>query len=132
MPSCLSGPRLNFLANQFFVTYNARDLDGFLGLFNFSVSAAGGGFGEYFDNPGEANTSRDRVSLSDYVRRRWAMDDRFVSWSRPDMPDGLNYPNANPTISFTRSFGGVTRDGNVKLVCNAGLLVGVVMSSGNP
>jgi hypothetical protein len=60
------------------------------------------------------------------------MDDRFVSWSRPDMPDGLNYPNANPTISFTRSFGGVIRDGNVKLVCNAGLLVDVVMSSGNP
>jgi hypothetical protein len=48
------------------------------------------------------------------------------------MPDGLNYPNANPTMSFTRSFGGVTRDGNVKLVCNAGLLVDVVMSSGNP
>jgi hypothetical protein len=45
------------------------------------------------------------------------------------MPDGLNYPNANPTISFTRLFAGSTQSGNVKLVCNAGLLVGVVMSS---
>ena len=45
------------------------------------------------------------------------------------MPDGLNYPNANPTISFTRSFAGSTQTGNAKLVCNAGLLVGVVMSS---
>src|SRR6266850_326837 len=50
-PTCLSGPRLNFLANWFFVEYNRRDLEGFLGLFNFSVSAGGGGFGEYYDNP---------------------------------------------------------------------------------
>lgn len=131
-PSCLSGRRLDFLADQFFVKYNARDLDGFLGLFNFSASAGGGGFGQYYDNPGEASTKRDRTSLSDYVQERWAIGDRFVSWSAAGMPDGLNYPNANPTISFTRSYAGVTRDGNVKLVCNAGLLVDVVMSSGKP
>lgn len=131
-PSCVSGRRLDFLTNQFFVKYNARDLDGFLALFHFSVPAAGGGFGQYYDNPGPASTMTDRASLTEYVRRRWAMDDRFVSWSAGAMPDGLNYPNANPTVSFTRSVQGVTQDGNVKLVCNAGLLIGVVMSSGQP
>lgn len=130
--TCLSGQRLDFLTNQFFVRYNARDLDGFLGLFHLSVPAGGGGFAQYYDNPGEASTVSDRASLSSYVRRRWAIDDRFVSWRAGAMPDGLDYPNANPTVSFTRSFRGVTQEGNVKLVCNAGLLVGVVMSSGRP
>jgi hypothetical protein len=128
-PTCLSGQRLDFLADQFFVRYNARDLDAFLELFNFAASAAGGGFGQYFDDPGEARTANDRTTLADYVRQRWAIDDRFVSWSPGDMPDGLSYPNANPTVSFTRSFAGVTQGGNAKLVCNAGLLVDVVMSS---
>jgi len=128
-PSCLSGPRLDFLADQFFVRYNARDLEGFLGLFLFSVPAAGGGFGSYTDNSGEAHTVSDRANLSDYLRARWAIDDRFVAWNAGSNPDGLNYPNANPTISFTRSFAGVTQVGNAKLVCNAGLLVDVVMSS---
>lgn len=131
--TCLSGRRLDFLADQFFSRYNARDLEGFLGLFNFSASAAGGGFGSYYDNAGgEVSTMADQASLSDYVRGRWARDDRFVKWSAPGMPDGLGYPNANPTMSSTRTFGGVTRDGNVKLVCNAGLLVDVVMSAVNP
>ena len=31
-PSCLSGRRLDLLTDQFFVRYNARDLEGFLGL----------------------------------------------------------------------------------------------------
>jgi hypothetical protein len=131
-PACLSGQRLDFLADQFFVRYNARDMDGFLGLFLFSVPAAGGGFGSYTDNPGESRTISDRAGLSDYLRTRWAMDDRFVSWSAGGNPDGLNYPNANPTISFTRSFAGVTHVGNAKLVCNSGLLVDVVMSSRKP
>jgi hypothetical protein len=131
-PSCLSGRRLDFLTDQFFVRYNARDLDAFLGLFHFSVPAAGGGFGSYYDNSGEPRTMRDRASLSDYIRERWTVDDRFVSWSVGGMPDGLNYPNASPTVSFTRSFGGEMQAGNVKLVCNAGLLVGVVMSSSRP
>lgn len=48
------------------------------------------------------------------------------------MPGGLDYPNANPTVTFTRSFGGLTLDGNVKLVCNAELLVEAVMSSVDP
>jgi hypothetical protein len=130
--SCLSGRRLDFLTNRFFVTYNARDLDGFLGLFHFSVPAGGGGFASYFDDPGEARTLRDRASLSDYVQRRWTIGDRFVSWRAGAMPDGLNYPNANPTVSFTRAFAGVTQNGNAKLVCNAGLLVAVVMSSSPP
>ena len=131
-PGCLSGRRLDFLTDRFFVSYNARDLGGFLSLFHFSVSAAGGGFASYYDNPGEARTLVDQASLSDYIRARWAVDDRFVSWTAAAMPDGLNYPNANPTISFTRSLAGVTQVGNAKLVCNAGLLVGVVMSSSKP
>jgi hypothetical protein len=130
--TCLSGRRLDFLTNQFFVTYNARDMDGFLALFNFSASAGGGGFAQYYDNPGEPTTARDRSSLASYLQRRWTIGDRFVSWRVGPSPDGLNYPNANPTVNFTRAFAAVMQDGNAKLVCNAGLLVGVVMSSGQP
>ena len=127
--TCTSGHRLDFLADEFFVRYNARDLDSFLALFNFGASAGGGGFGSYTDNFGEAKTTTDRTNLSAYVRGRWAMDDRFLSWTAASMPDGLNYPNANPSISFKRSVAGSLQRGNAKLVCNAGLLIDVVMSS---
>lgn len=128
IPRC-SSARLTFLVEQFFTRYNARDLDGFLALFNWGSPAAGGGFGSYHDNPGQAQQLSDRTSLSAYLRGRWAIDDRFSIADAGTYPEGLTYPNANPTLEFTRSFSGVTQSGNVKLVCNAGLLVGVVMSS---
>jgi hypothetical protein len=117
------------LVEQFFARYNARDLDGFLALLNWSSPAAGGGFGSYYDNPGHGQQLLDRASLSAYVRGRWALDDRFSIDNAGPYPEGLTYPNANPTVEFTRSFSGVTQSGNAKLVCNAGLLIGVVMSS---
>jgi hypothetical protein len=117
------------LVEQFFARYNARDLDGFLALFNWASPAAGGGFGSYHDNPGEVHQLLDRTSLAAYVRMRWALDDRFSIADAGRYPEGLAYPNANPTIEFTRSFSGLTQSGNAKLVCNAGLLVAVVMSS---
>lgn len=128
IPKC-SSARLTFLVEQFFARYNARDLDGFLGLFNWGSPAAGGGFGSYNDNPGQMQQLSDRLSLSAYLRGRWALDDRFSIADAGRYPEGLTYPNANPTVEFTRSFSGVTQSGNAKLVCNAGLLVGVVMSS---
>lgn len=127
--STCSGARQKFLVEQFFARYNARDLDGFLALFNWSSSAAGGGFGSYSDNPGQDQQLSDRASLSAYLRGRWALDDRFSIGDVAQYPNGLAFPNANPTVAFTRSFSGVTQFGNAKLVCNAGLLVGVVMSS---
>jgi hypothetical protein len=124
-----SSARLSVLVDQFFARYNARDVDGFLALFNWESPAAGGGFGSYYDNPGEQQQFSDRTSLSTYVRGRWTLDDRFSVVSAGPYPEGLAYPNANPTAQFTRSFAGVTQSGNAKLVCNAGLLVDVVMSS---
>jgi len=123
-----SRARLVFLVEQFFARYNDRDLDGFLALFNWSAPAAGGGFGSYDDNPGQRHQLIDRASLSDYVRGRWAIGDRF-SVVRIDAPEGLAFPNANPIVEFTRSFSGQNQSGNAKFVCNAGLVVGVVMSS---
>jgi hypothetical protein len=128
IPTC-SSARLKFLVEQFFARYNARDLDGFLALFNWASPPAGGGFGSYFDNPGQDHQLIDRTSLSAYVRGRWAIDDRMSMAGVGDFPEGLSYPNANPTVEFTRSFSSVTQTGNAKLVCNAGLLVEVVMSS---
>jgi hypothetical protein len=128
MPKC-SSARLTFLVEQFFARYNARDLDGFLALFNWAAPAGGGGFGSYFDNPGQPQQLRDRTSLSAYVRGRWAINDRFVVADAGSYPEGLAYPNANPTLEFTRSFSEIAQSGNAKLVCNAGLLVDVVMSS---
>ncbi|HEV8534986.1 MAG TPA: hypothetical protein VGR87_04595 [Candidatus Limnocylindria bacterium] len=128
VPRC-SGARLRFLVEQLFARYEARDLDGFLALFNWSAPAAGGGFGSYHDDPGEQHQLSDRASLADHVRGRLAIDDRFAVAAVGDYPDRLTYPNANPTVAFTRSFANVTQAGNAKLVCNAGLLVRVVMSS---
>ncbi|MEK6226883.1 MAG: hypothetical protein AABM40_11410 [Chloroflexota bacterium] len=128
IPKC-SSARLTFLVDQFFARYNARDLDGFLALFNWESPAAGGGFGSYYDNPGQGQQLSDRTSLSNYVRGRWTLDDRFSVANVGPYPEGLAFPNANPTVEFTRSFSGVTQSGNAKLVCNAGLLVDVVMSS---
>jgi hypothetical protein len=127
-PKC-SSARLTFLVEQFFARYNARDLEGFLALFNWASPAAGGGFGSYHDNPGQVQQLSDRTLLAAYIRGRWALDDRFVIADAGGYPEGLSYPNANPTVEFVRSFSGVTQSGNAKLVCNAGLLVGVVMSS---
>jgi len=128
IPKC-SSARLMFLVEQFFARYDARDLDAFLTLFNWDSPAAGGGFGSYYDNPGQAQQISDRASLAAYLRGRWALDDRFSTGNVGPYPDGLTYPNANATVGFTRSFSGATQSGNAKLVCNAGLLVGVVMSS---
>ena len=124
-----SSDRLVFLVEQFFARYNARDLDGFLGLFNWTSPAGGGGFSSYFDDPGQPQQLLDRASLSAYLRGRWAIDDRFSIADAGSYPEGLAYPNANPTVEFTRAFSGVAQSGNAKLVCNAGLLVVVVMSS---
>jgi hypothetical protein len=131
IPKC-SSARLSFLVDQFFARYNARDLDGFLALFNWESPAAGGGFGSYYDNLGQQQQLSDRTSLSTYVRGRWTLDDRFSPIAAGPFPDGLAYPNANPTVQFTRSFSGLTQSGSAKLVCNAGLLVDVVMSSTQP
>ena len=128
IPKC-SSARLTFLVEQFFARYNARDLNAFLTLFNWDSPAAGGGFGSYYDNPGQAQQLSDRTSLAAYLSRRWALDDRFSTSNVGPYPDGLTYPNSNATVGFTRSFSGATQSGNAKLVCNAGLLVGVVMSS---
>jgi hypothetical protein len=128
IPTC-SSARLSFLVDQFFARYNARDLDGFLALFNWESPAAGGGFGSYYDNPGQQQQLSDRTSLSNYLRQRWTLDDWFFPAMAGPYPEGLTYPNANPTVQFTRSFSGVTQSGNAKLVCNAGLLIDVVMSS---
>jgi hypothetical protein len=128
IPKC-SSARLTFLVDQFFARYNARDLDGFLALFNWESPAAGGGFGSYYDNPGQERQLSDRTSLATYLGGRWTLDDRFFPSAAGPYPEGLTYPNANPTVQFTRSFSGVTQSGNAKLVCNAGLLVDVVMSS---
>ena len=128
IPRC-SSARLTFLVEQFFARYNARDLDGFLALFNWAAPAGGGGFGSYFDNPGQPQQLSDRASLSAYLRGRWAIDDRFSIRAAGSYPEGLSYPNANPTVEFSRSFSTVRQSGNVKLVCNSGLLVAVVMSS---
>ena len=51
-----SSDRLVFLVEQFFARYNARDLDGFLGLFNWTSPAGGGGFSSYFDDPVSLNS----------------------------------------------------------------------------
>jgi len=128
IPKC-SSARLTFLVEQFFARYNARDLDGFLALFNWGAPAGGGGFGSYVDNPGQPQQLRDRASLSAYLRGRWAIDDRFSIADAGSYPEGLAFPNANPTVEFMRSFSGVAQSGNAKLVCNSGLLVAVVMSS---
>jgi hypothetical protein len=114
---------------QFFARYDARDIDGFLALFNWATPAAGGGFDSYYDNPGEERQLADLTSLAAYVRGRWALDDRFSISTVGLYPEGLTFPNANPTVAFTRSFSGLSQSGSAKLVCNAGLLVGVVMSS---
>jgi hypothetical protein len=127
IPTC-SGERQKFLVEQFFSRYNARDLEGFLALFNWASPAIGGGFASYTDNPGESQQLNDRASLADYVRRRWALEDRFAI-GRVDAPADAAFPNANPTVDFARSFSGASQTGTAKLVCNAGLLVGVVMSS---
>ena len=128
VPKC-SGARLKFLVEQFFARYNARDLDAFLALFNWGAPAGSGGFGSYFDNPGQPQQLRDRASLSAYLRGRWAIDDHFSIVDPGSYPEGLAFPNANSTVQFARSFSGVEQSGNAKLVCNSGLLVDVVMSS---
>jgi hypothetical protein len=129
IPQC-SSARLTFLVEQFFARYNSRDLDGFLGLFNWRSPAAGGGFAGYDDNPGQVHQVNDRASLSEYVRARWELDDRFPSHTSAYPAEGAaGYPIGNPTVEFTRTFAGVSQTGNAKLVCNAGLLVTVVMSS---
>jgi hypothetical protein len=130
IPTC-SRERLTFLVEQFFYRYNARDLDGFLALFNWASPAAGGGFAGYDDNPDQPHQFNDRGLLSEYVRGRWALDDRFPSHTSAYPSEGsAGYPVGNPTVEFTRTFSGASQTGNAKLVCNAGLLVGVVMSSG--
>ena len=129
IPTC-SRERLTFLVEQFFSRYNARDLEGFLNLFNWAAPAAGGGFAGYDDNPGQVHQVNDRASLSAYVRARWELDDRFPSHTSAYPAEGAaGYPVGNPTVEFTRMFMGVSQTGNAKLVCNAGLLVTVVMSS---
>jgi hypothetical protein len=129
IPTC-SRERLTFLVEEFFARYNARDIEGFLALFNWAVPAAGGGFAGYDDNPGQVHQLNDRASLFEYVRARWALDDRFVSHTSAYPVEGAaGYPLGNPTVEFTRTFMGLSQTGNAKLVCNAGLLVTVVMSS---
>lgn len=125
-----SRERLTFLVEQFFSRYNVRDLEGFLELFNWAAPAAGGGFAGYDDNPDQPHQVNDRASLAEYVRARWALDDRFPSHTSAYPAEGAaGYPLGSPTVEFTRTFTGVSQTGNAKLVCNAGLLVTVVMSS---
>jgi hypothetical protein len=129
IPTC-SRERLPFLVEQFFSRYNARELEGFLALFSWAASAAGGGFAGYYDDPGQAHQLSDRATLSAYVRERWGLDDRFPSHAAAYPSEGAAGSwLGNPTVEFTRTFSGGSQTGNAKLVCNAGLLVDVVMSS---
>jgi hypothetical protein len=129
IPTC-SRERLTFLVEQFFFRYNARDLEAFLALFNWTTASAGGGFAGYDDNPGEQHQLNDRASLSEYLRARWGLDDLFPSHTSAYPAEGAaGLPLGNPTVEFTRTFSGASQTGNAKLVCGAGFLIDVVMSS---
>lgn len=101
----------------------------FPGTVQLGLARSCGGFASYYDNPGTAQQLTDRASLSAYVRGRWDLDDLFRVGAAGPYPEGLSFPNANPTVEFTRTFSGASHTGNAKLVCSGGLLVAVVMSS---
>lgn len=127
--SSCTGDRLRYLVEEFFARYNAHHSADLLTLFNLQASATGGGFADYYDNPGVPVQITNAGKLLTYWEDRFAAGDRFGSHSASYPPEGSTPQTGNPTVSFTRSFTGGTQLGNMKLVCNGGLLTGVVMSS---
>jgi hypothetical protein len=121
--------RLVYLVEQFFDRYNAHLSADLLTLFNIQVPSAAGGFADYYDNPGVPVHATNARSLIAYWDTRFAAGDRFDSHTVSYPPEGATRFTANPTATFTRSFGGGTQQGNMQLDCNAGLLVAVRLSS---
>lgn len=121
--------RLVYLVEQFFTLYNAHQSADLLTLFNIQVPAAGGGFADYYDNPGVPVHAINTRSLMAYWEKRFAAGDRFDSHTVTYPPDGATPATGNPTATFTRSFAGGTQQGNMQLDCNSGLLIAVRMSS---
>jgi hypothetical protein len=95
IPKC-SSARLTFLVEEFFARYDAREIDGFLALFNWATPAAGGGFESYYDNPGQEQEVYDQASLAMYIRGRWALGDRFFIASAGPYPEGSSFPKREP------------------------------------
>ncbi len=126
-----SRARLEYLAESFFTSYNAHDLDGVLALFNWNAPATGAGFGSYIDNPtiGGPHDLRDQAALATYLRDRFALDDRFTGHAVQYPPSPYISDRGNPTATFTRSFSGLSQQGFMQLDCNADLLVHVRMTS---
>ena len=122
-------PTLEVLVESYFRSYNAHDVQGVLSLFNFRVSAAGGGFSSYYDNPGEPNDLRDADGLAAYLQARFALDDRFTQHSIQYPPSPYISDRGNPTATFTRTFSGLTRSGSMQFDCNADRLVHMRLSS---
>jgi len=126
--SCTTA-RLQYLVEEFFLRYNAHHSADLVTLFNLQASAAGGGFAGYYDNPGVPVQITNAGKLLTYWELRFIAGDRFESHSASYPSEGSTPPTANPTVSFTRSFTGGTQQGNMKLVCNGGLITDVTMSS---
>jgi hypothetical protein len=121
--------RLVYLVEQFFSRYNGRNPLELATLFNTSVPADGGGFGNYVDNPGVQTSITDPRKLVPYWLGRFAANDRFDAHTATYAPPGPNFDAGNPTVAFTRSFTGGTQQGNMKLVCGGGFIRTLIMSS---
>ena len=122
-------PILETVVESFFRSYNARDVQGVLSLFNFGVPAAGGGFASYYDDPGEPHELRDSDGLTAYLQARFALDDRFAQHTVQYPPSPYIADRGNPTATFTRTFSGVTKTGSVVFDCSEDHLVHVRMTS---
>ncbi len=117
--------RQRFLVEQFFGSYNRRDLAEVLALFDFEQRSL-----DYFDNV-EGQTVVDihnRAALEQHLRARFALGDQFTVTNL-----GINeHPTpgmGNPTVAFTRVTPDGTYLGNAKLVCTLGQLRAVIMTS---
>lgn len=119
---------MQYLVDEFFRAYNSRDSAALLALFQFEASPAF----SYQDAPSgrRAEVMVRREEIAEYLRRRWALGDRFsdIQVAPPDQ-DVAHYPDANPGGDFTRHVSGGVERGSLKMVCAEGRLIGVVMQS---
>ena len=122
--------RLVYLVEEFFARYNNHNARDLVTLFSTSVPADGGGFQDYVDDPGVQTQITQPSKLIQYWIGRFAVNDRFDTHTVSYPPAGATSVTGNPTATFTRSFAGGAQQGNAKFACGGGLLVAVVMSSG--
>jgi hypothetical protein len=124
-----SRPTLEVLVESYFRAYSAHDVPGVLSLFDFGKSAAEGGFGSYYDNPGDAHDLRNEPSLSAYLQARFALDDRFTQHTVQYPPSPFIADKGNPTATFTRTFAGATQTGSAQFDCTGDRFVSVRVTS---